>query len=251
MIVRRSVRAGHRLILAAVTAGVLAALLAGAAPASAAMPWWRLDSTAAPTILNPGDNEDQIIVKAINLGDQSVTGKGAPIKISDTLPAGLTATAISGAIGTPGRPESDMTCELGALTCTYEGTLVPYELLQVVITVKVEEPPPGTVTNNAARVEGGQGLEGDKGRVGGTPTGVEPKAESLEQPVTVGSGPTPFGVEKVQFAAENDGGSTDTQAGDHPFQLTTNIDFTQVLEAELRDPSTAAVRARAAQRSSV
>jgi len=229
MITRRFFSTGHGLIFAAVATAVLAMVLAAAAPASAAEPWWRLDSTAAPTILNPGDNEDQIIVKAINLGDQSVTGEGAPIKISDTLPPGLTATAISGAIGTPGRPGSDMTCELEAVTCTFEGALVPYELLQVVITVKVEAPPPGAVTNNAARVEGGQGLEGDKGRVGGTPTGVEPKGESLEQPVTISSAPTPFGVEKVQFAPENEGGATAIQAGDHPFQLTTNIDFNQVL----------------------
>jgi hypothetical protein len=215
-------------MFAAAAMGMLAALWAGAATASAAAPWWRIDSTAAPTILKPGDNEDQVIVKAINLGDQSVTGKGAPIKISDVLPPGLTATAIAGAIGTPGRPESDMTCELGTLTCTFGGVLVPYELLQVVITVKVEAPA-GTVTNTA-RVEGGQGLEGDNGGVGGTPTGVEPKGESVEPVFTVGNEQTPFAVEKVQFAPESEGGSAALQAGEHPFQLTTNIDFNQVLE---------------------
>jgi hypothetical protein len=209
------------LIGAAALAGVLVALLAGAtsAMAAAGSPWWRLESNSVPTNLRPGDQQDIIVVTASNLGDATVDGSKHEVTITDALPAGLTATEIVGYVGAqqPQGRSGQMTCKLETLSCTYKEDLVPYERLEVLITVKVEAPP-GTIVNKA-KVQGGEG-----------PTGAEPKPEALEQPLTVKDEATPFGIVKAQLTPENEGGSIDTQAGDHPFQLTTTLALNQVIE---------------------
>jgi hypothetical protein len=212
----------RRQIIAAAVAGVLVALLAGATPAIAAegVPWWRLESNAVPTNLRPGDQADIILVTASNLGDATVKGSKHEVTITDALPPGLTATEITGVVGAQqphdGR-SGQMTCKLETLTCTYGEDLVPYERLEVLITVKVAAAQ-GTVANTA-KVQGGEG-----------PKGAEPKPESLEQPLSVKDEATPFGIVKAQLTPENEGGSIDTQAGDHPFQQTTTLGLNQVIE---------------------
>jgi hypothetical protein len=64
---------------------------------------------------------------------------------------------------------------------------------------------------NKVNVQGGEGEGG-----GAVPT------VSLTRPVTVSGAPTPFGVEEGGYTLtpENEGGSLDSKAGSHPFQLT-------------------------------
>ena len=57
-------------------------------------------------------------------------------------------------------------------------------------------------------------------------------AASLERPLEIGTQPVSFGLEAGGYSlrAENEDGSLDSQAGSHPFQLTSTVDFNQTLE---------------------
>jgi hypothetical protein len=192
-----------------VVAGVLLVALVGAGSASAVAPWWSLTSSAVPTYLAPG-GEGTIVLKAINLSDGEVSGSVSPVTVSDTLPAGLTATAITGQAGLLGL-RGGMECSLAPqLSCTWTGSsLPPYEPVEVRISVRVT----GAGGVNEGSIVGGGGA-----------------SSSVRTPVVVSASPTPFGVESYEFAAYNEEGSLDTQAGSHPFQLVTNFALNTKLE---------------------
>lgn len=202
------------------------ALLASsiAAPqASAAGPRWQLSVTPVPTHLQPG-GEGQIVLLAWNLGGES---EGAPVTITDNLPAGVTATSIHtiSTFAGNGIPET-MTCApLPAIACTwskatapFNETLTPDGFLEVTIKVKVEGSARDAI--DEARVEGGE-----------APTAA------ISQPLHIGGGPSSFGFERYEFRPENEDGSLDTQAGSHPFQMTTTLGFDSTFEAGVPKPA--------------
>jgi hypothetical protein len=188
-------------------------------------PRWQLSVTPVPTHLPPG-GEGQIVLLAWNLGGES---NGAPVTITDDLPPGVTATAIHSTteMAGEGLPESKepMSCTLIPVpTCTWSKatallgeSLTSYGTLLVRINVKVEGAP-GTVTDEA-RIEGG-----------------EAPGDVVSQQLSVNSSPTPFGFEKYEFRPENADGSLDTQAGSHPFALTTTVGLNSTFEAGVVKP---------------
>jgi hypothetical protein len=199
--------------LAAKFSGVVLAcmLLLGfvsVAPALAESPWWHLTSGARPTVL-PTEGEGTIVVSASNLSALEIDGASEPVKLTDTLPAGVSVSSISGVAGLFGAgPVECSSSIVGSSTvvlCTFEGTLPPYELLEVRIRVKVEA---GAVSGALNRMS----ISG-----GGAPS------LSASRPVTIGSSNTTFGVEQYEFTPENADGSPATQAGAHPFQLTDTL----------------------------
>jgi hypothetical protein len=198
-----SVRAalGGAVVAVALLAGVIAAPAAGAAT-----PWWQIEIGAAPTHLPPG-GEGQIDVQVTNLGDAPAEGAVEPIAISDVLPAGMTATAIYG--GTITASSENLSCSLAALSCSFDETVAPYEPIAIVIKVAV-----GTSSGASDRVSVAGG-------------GAAPVA--LSEPLTVSSTPAGFGVEAYEFNPTNEDGSLDTQAGSHPFQLTTALRLNEEL----------------------
>jgi hypothetical protein len=140
-----------------------------------------------------------------------VIGSSTPVTIADELPAGLTATSISasaGLLGSSGSAE----CTLATLSCSFSGTLPPYEQIEVTIEVEV-----------GANV--GEGAENGVSVSGGDAPPV-----AMRGPVTVGAAPTPYGIERYELLPESADGSPDTQAGSHPFQLTTELALNQTAD---------------------
>jgi hypothetical protein len=201
---------------------LVAVVDAPAVSAEALSPWWAVTSGSQPTNLTTGE-PGRIVVTAENRGDASTSGK---VTISDDLPAGLEATGIVGVAGEAansanGNNRGPMICTLKTLTCTF-GTvettnakgetvpenLQPYEEIEVDISVSVGADA-SSGEQNTATVSGG-------GAVGGG--GSVSASHEIEV-----NGSEKFGVEDFQLVAENAGGSVDTQAGSHPFQLTSVV----------------------------
>ncbi len=194
-------------------------------PAFAAGPaviWWHLESGSAPANIPP-EGTGKITVTAADLGDADANGgTGSPIKIVDTLPPGLIATGMeveadaSNGQGVGSR--SVGSCTKATLTCEYMGVLADYNQIQVVISVEAQ---PGAHSGevNRATVSGGGA----------------PRAVSVTRAITVSEAPTPYGVENYEMASEAEGGGIDTQAGSHPFQLTTTLDLNQDARSPAKD----------------
>jgi hypothetical protein len=166
-----------------------------------------------------------ITVTASNLGDEELSGEKIPVKLSDTLPPGFVATAIRGSVGPKSgetKNQEKLECDLKTVSCSFvKGAIAPtgvaaFENLTMEITVNVPSGSAATLTNTA-QVSGGEALKGGE---------VAP--DKVEQPVNINGAPTPFGVERLSLTAENEGGTTDTQAGSHPFQLTTFLALNSV-----------------------
>jgi hypothetical protein len=162
-----------------------------------------------------GTPDGQIVVNATNLGDEYADPEAQPVTITDKLPPGFRAVKIEGVAGeTIGvdKALSHGACSLESLSCTFNGKpLPPYDQIQIVVSVKVE---PGAKSGevNEASITGG-GAPSATGR----------------QALTVDASPTPFGVQSYEMTPEEEGGSVDTQAGSHPFQLTTTLMFNETL----------------------
>jgi hypothetical protein len=188
---------------------VLLVLLAGG-EAFAAMPWWHVNTVSAPA--NPAGGEGSVVVEVSDLGDALANGIEHPITIVDKLPAGVVPTAIFGEGGGStigiGLASLYMSCSFAKQTamCTYPGPLLTYERLMIELHVKVT---PGAGTGeNEVQVSGG-----------GAPAAVSRRALSLTD------SPPSFGVENYEITPEEEGGVLDTQAGSHPFQLTTTVEL--------------------------
>lgn len=182
---------------------VLAALVgAPAASAGALSPWWGVSSGSQPTNLVTGEM-GRIVVTAENRGDASTSGE---VTITDQLPAGLDASAIKGVAGegSGSGNRGPVSCVLATLTCTFSGSLHSFEEIEVDISVSVQGATSGE--QNIATVSGGGAV---------TPVSASHQIEV--------DGGERFGVEDFQLIPESPGGSVDTQAGSHPFQLTSVV----------------------------
>jgi hypothetical protein len=216
---RTPARLGLCVVLLLAIAGV------GTSSALAASPWWHLRSSTLPTYLAPG-GKGYVVLTAANLGDANAN---PPVTIADILPPGLHATAIEGTVDESkelgfGVISAPLECSLGSLSCTFTSTnppgftapypkfVPPYLAIRVRIAVKVVGASSGEV--NQASVTGG-----------GTP------AAATRQPITVSATPPPFGVSTYEVRPEAEGGGPDTQAGSHPFQLTTTFNLNETPES--------------------
>ncbi len=189
----------------------LVILAVSAFPASAAEPWWHVNTVSAPASQPAG--EGSLVLEVSNLGDAAVNGATNLVTIEDTLPAGVVPTHVYGAgggsfsVGIEGVKEI-IQCGFHeqVVTCSYAGPLLSYERFMIAIGVNVA---PGSGTGvSEVSVSGG-----------GAPPVVSRHALAL------GDSPSPFGIENYELTAEEEGGAPDTQAGSHPFQLTSTLTF--------------------------
>lgn len=159
-----------------------------------------------------GRPDGQIDVIAINRGDRNTNGTEEPVRIEDTLPPGFRAVGVEAVV--PGVypltvpvPFACGPVSAVPLVCSFEGVLRPFEPLEVRIAVVLEE----------NTVDGGENTVSVSG---GGASGVK----RLSRPAQVGT-PVRFGVEENALVAEEAGGEADTQAGSHPFQVTSALTF--------------------------
>jgi hypothetical protein len=209
-------RSGIQAVLVAVLAStvLLTPALTGMARATGA-PWWHIDYETSPTNLPPGET-GQIVVFLSNLGDQAIDGASSPVNVSIKLPPGLTATRIEAApMG-----KAPTKCSLAPLQCSSNGILYPYGRVPITVNVKIEEPK-GTVSSLPveASVEGGGAAKSTHAaavRVSGEPVG--------------------YGAQAFEMLPFNEDGTPATQAGSHPFQLTTTLALNQTGQGLGREP---------------
>jgi hypothetical protein len=223
-----------------------AACLLGAAPALA-NGWWRISSRVAPTHLAPGST-GILNVAVEDLGDSGVSGASTAITIADVLPAGLKiadpeavnphrASKFRDAV----EKATEWACTLPSereASCSTHMSLRPYEGLVLEIPVIAESSlPDETLVSNHASVQGGD--------TEGTNTPVP--AVSLTRAAQIGAQPVTFGLEPggLLLLPEEEGGTIDTSAGTHPFQLTSTVLFNQTLE-EVQEPGHEQILAPAA-----
>ncbi len=173
-----------------------------------------------------GRPDGQIVVTAVNRGDASANAEAQLITLADRLPAGLEAVAIEATLletlASFGSAAYPLECALESLSCTdngksgppgewnqpYPTSVPPYNEIEMRIAVNVNGAKSGAV--NEASVTGG-----------GAPTAT------AKQSLVVSGAPIPFGMSSYEIRPENVGGGGDTQAGSHPFQLTTGQRFNE------------------------
>jgi hypothetical protein len=223
----KNVDLGHRIRVArvlALTATLCAVFLAvSAGSAFARSPWWMVSSRPFPQVL-PENGEATIDVTAVNMGDAATTG---PVTISDQLPAGVTVESVDFRPYPFFQAENNLgfvLCKKTSQTvsCTYPTEsfppeehlpeislhIHPYENLEVRIKVKVEAGAASGVSHVSV-------------------TGGEAEEATLDSKLEIGTQPAAFGVEDFEMRPEEEGGGIDTQAGSHPFQLSTTASFNQ------------------------
>ncbi len=223
-----------RLLYALALLGAVLTCLAVAVPARAEAPLlahWKLDSRSAPTNLRfeREGGVGLLFVTVQNLGDGAVKAQsGKRVTITDTVPAGLEVTEVVGKNAPEGIQYS---CSKGVpIKCEVPATqeVRPYDELAIVIRVKVKTEAP-LEAENQVTVSGGEQPTG-----GPVPTATlgQPGLESNQpgRPIKVNGQETHFGVEDYELDAENEEFKPATQAGSHPFQLTTRFDLNQTLE---------------------
>jgi uncharacterized repeat protein (TIGR01451 family) len=133
--------------------------------------------------------------------------EGAPVVMKDVVPAGLTVQSV--ALIWSAHPSTNfggLFCNIAEVRCSFPAPLQPDDRLEMIVNVTVNSGTSGQLEANKVKVSGG-----------GTP------AVGTEAVNSVGSTPAEFGVSEFGFFISGLDGRLDSQAGDHPYELTTTI----------------------------
>ena len=183
-----------------------------------AAPHWSIVSQAEPTFFKAGDAADAYRLVIRDDGALPTT-RGSTVVVTDTLPAGVTATKVSArgeAANSSGSPEYEMTCPDAPIpepvTCTYTDGVERGPILAgatIVVTIAVSVSANTTFLGpNVATVSGGG-----------------PPSASIEETTPIDTEPVPFGLSLFDIDLADENGDSDTQAGSHPYELTTSLAY--------------------------
>jgi hypothetical protein len=207
----------------------VALLLPGVAQAATEGTGWAVTSFVSPTYLSPnGTGEVQIDI--LNTGAKRSEGQ---ITATDKLPPGLTATKAGGMTVEATVLSSEEEEERGefnfgarwhcagttVVTCTSDPAVLPHlpvgpplEAIEERIGIEVEASGLEGTFPNEVTVSGG----------GASAPSV------ASNPFTISSSQPDFGFTAWDVGLSNADGSVDTQAGSHPYQLTTALGFNEL-----------------------
>jgi archaellum component FlaG (FlaF/FlaG flagellin family) len=200
----RALRRSTVLLAAVIAVSVLSLAVATAAQAGVA---WRVIPVSDSTVAPGANLTYNLSLK--NTGSENTTGE--PTDLTVTLPDGMTAVSADTTAFTKNGQDFECPGAAGATVVKCTGT--PFFSSQLInhLTVTVAVDPAtveGTVLTTAFALSGGGAAETDH----------------TVDPVTVTTAPPVFGVDTFDASATRNGVPL-TQAGGHPDQLTTSIDF--------------------------
>ena len=250
---------------------IIMMMAVGAQGALAASPWWHLSTNLRPANI-PVGGEDTVVVRAVNLGNQTTSGLS---KVSDLLPAGLTVAeeevggemvpkvsffAFSKSTGNENIASALCSVSGQHVSCATEPTPGAYEAfiqkfleeppfneppfneppLREVIRETVEASHPKSKFEEEFTVEPIQPYEDLELRIAVKDEGLASRRTERRSDQ---GGPTlkrsvpigsdaAFGPEEFAMAPEEEGGGVDLQAGLRLYQLTTNFDLNQSSDPE-------------------
>jgi hypothetical protein len=198
--------------------------LVGVASAASAAPGWAVDSVAAPTHFSPtagGAYQLEVRNSGSVTSQEFVNGEPTPVVITDEIPEGLTVTSVDDENSATGVSGVECTTVGRQVTCIYHGVLTPEtcpsaflaacdsgSVLYLSIGVSVNGHVASESLTNRVTVSGGGARE-----VSATSTNE------------VSATPPAFGPANFDFFIDGLDGAADTEAGAHPYQLTTTIDL--------------------------
>src|ERR1700689_881003 len=181
----------------------------GSAGAVMPGPAWSVQSIAGPTNFIPGDEERHALAYQVfvtNVGSQATDG--SPVTITDTLPQGVESYRLELYDYKADEGSDPIDRECGD-PCTYSAVVPAGDILQLVIYVSVPaSAPEGSITKNVTGAGGGA-----------TPVSVSALNAICRTPA-------PFAIKDFGFGVTGLNGAPDTQAGSHPYAVSTSLDFT-------------------------
>ncbi|HEY1690306.1 MAG TPA: hypothetical protein VGF95_15735 [Solirubrobacteraceae bacterium] len=213
--------------VAACACATVVTLLCSAPAVAATGAWWYLGSASFPTQMEPGGT-GEIVVSAVNRGYETASGANAPIVLADKLPAGVEATAIEGRdirnfspLGTNRQPMPACSFTAHEAVCSYTGDVLSYARFWMVISVSVSASAAASETSQLSV------------------SGAELPGQSSEHDLDLAGGEPTYGLETFELSPEDDTGQPATQAGAHPFQLTTTVDWNKTARFPFLNPDKA------------
>jgi hypothetical protein len=189
-------------------------------PCVSCVPWWHLQSRALPTNLPLAGGSGTVVVTAENEGDAPAA---VPVVLTVKLPASMEAQRVG--LEIPPVVGANAEWAFGGFLCS----IGVHEVTCTDSFSSLEIPASGDMSARIAVAIASNPKAGEA--IQASVSGGGAANASITTPVAVSGEATPFGVAHYELLAENADGSVDTQAGSHPFQLTSVVGLKQTAEA--------------------